>query len=450
MKTVYGKLAALVALLIAALLLFAPMRSGLEDYLYARPRLIRMNRGDAYGISYRLYADGEQPVSFTSANESVATVSDSGVITAVGPGRTQIRLLARDGAKAQVQVEVAGAPATTLTLNTAALRMEKGQVTGLRAIFNCEAEDTAVAWVSLDENVARVDAVGRVTAVGGGTTRVFATARSGISASAEVSVHVSGTAMRITPEDLIVGEGALLHLDAYYLPDDTTDEVDHWLTSDTNILRIQDDGTIYAVGEGQAVVSVFSKEGLSTSSVIQVEKAVADFEVSPAAATLERGNSLLVEPRFYDAQGQLDADSSSHYVIWSSSNPAVATVENGVVKAVRSGEARITATADGKAAVCNLQVQTLVREVRLNMDEIYLLREQTVEPIQLRAEVLPVDADDKLLTYTTDNDLVATVSPEGLVTPVGGYGTATITARATSGAEAKFTVNVVAELPEEE
>ena len=46
------------------------------------------------------------------------------------------------------------------------------------------------------------------------------------------------------------------------------------------------------------------------------------------------------------------------------------------------------------------------------------------------------------------NDLVATVNSRGLVELVGGYGTATITARASSGAEDKFVVNVVSELPE--
>ena len=54
MKTAYGKLAALAFVLIIAVVLFAPMRSGMEDYLYARPRSIRMNRGDTYDITWRL------------------------------------------------------------------------------------------------------------------------------------------------------------------------------------------------------------------------------------------------------------------------------------------------------------------------------------------------------------------------------------------------------------
>ena len=126
----------------------------------------------------------------------------------------------------------------------------------------------------------------------------------------------------------------------------------------------------------------------------------------------------------------------------------MATVSDGAVNAVGSGTARISAAADGKIASCSIQVQTPVDEVQLNMDHIYVLREQTVIPIQLEAQCLPADADDTRITWSADNDLVATVNQRGLVTLVGGYGTATVTARASSGAEASFVVNVVAELPE--
>ena len=175
---------------------------------------------------------------------------------------------------------------------------------------------------------------------------------------------------------------------------------------------------------------------------------MADFEISPTAATIKRGDALTLEPRFFDAQGNVDANSSSHLVTWTSSNPAIATVEDGVVTALKSGSARISAAADGKIASSVISVQTIVEEVRLDMHQIYVLREQTVMPIQLQAEIIPADADDKQLTWSADNDLVATVNQRGLIELVGGYGTATITVRAKSGAEDHFVVNVVSELPE--
>ena len=57
MKTAYGKLTAMIAVLVIGTLLFAPMRFGNEDYLYPHPRLVRMYPGDSYALSYRLEAD---------------------------------------------------------------------------------------------------------------------------------------------------------------------------------------------------------------------------------------------------------------------------------------------------------------------------------------------------------------------------------------------------------
>ena len=449
MKTVYSKLANLIAVLIAGMLLFAPMRFGSEDMLYARPRSLRMNPGDSYALTYRLDADNPaQVVRYSSANESVAAVDASGTVTAVGPGKTQILLDSDSGARARVQVEVVSARISTLVLNTDRMSMEKGQVTGLRAIFDDKADNTLVQWSSENEQVARVDAVGRVSAVGGGRTRITATAVNGLSASADINVHVTGNAMRITPEDVHLGVGSSLRLGANYIPADTTDQIARWISSDESVLQVQSDGTLRAVAQGQAVLSAFSSEGLSASTLVNVEPPVADFEVTPTVATIKRGNTLTLEPRFFDAQGNVDVNSSSHLVTWTSSNPNVATVENGIVTGVKTGSARISAAADGKITSSVVNVQTIVEEIRLNLHQIYVLREQTVMPIQLEAEVIPSDADDTHLTWSADNDLVATVNQRGLVELVGGYGTATITVKAASGAQDQFVVNVVAQLPE--
>ena len=447
MKTAYGKLVAMIAVLVFGTLLFAPMRFGNEDYLYPHPRSVRMNPGDSYALSYRLDSDVPQSVSYASTNEDVAVVSPGGVVTAIDGGSAKIRLDAENGAKAEVTITVKGAKVNTLALNTDTLNMEKGQITGLKAIFNEDAVDTSVTWQSADETVAQVDAIGRVVGVGGGSTRVTAIAANGLTASADVNVHVSGNALRIMPEDVTVGVGTFVRLGTYYLPADTTDEVVSWASSDDRILQVQDNA-LYATGVGQTVLSAFSRDGLSSSAIITVEPAAADFNVSPAAATIDRGRSITLEPRFLDENGNVDEKSSEHYITWTSSNPAVCTVEDGVVTGVGTGQCRISASADGKIASSLIDVQTLVEDVRLNLDKLYVLREDTVIPIQLEAMIVPADADNTRLTWTSDNDLVANVTQRGRVDLVGGYGTATITATAASGAQAQFTVSVVAELPE--
>ena len=448
MRTVYAKLIALLFIAILSIMLLSPMRSGVEDHLYANPRSLRMQRGDTYALSYELDSDRAQTVTYTSLDSSVATVNAAGTVSAIGPGSTDIHLKAEGGARTTVHVDVSGVPTTQVFLNTDYIAMEKGDVTGLSAAFNENADDTRIEWRSADTEIAAVDSIGRVTALRGGRTQIYAVTPNGLSAHTDVFVHVPGDAVRITPDALTVGTGATLKMGTYYFPSDATDEVYRWHSNDNGILTVDSDGTISALNTGTVVLSVFTKEGLSASSVIRVEQSAQSFDISPSAVAIERGDALQLEPRFFNADGTMDEASRNHYITWQSSRPEIATVEDGLVVGLRSGRTQISATVDGKTAVCDLQVQVLVHSVTLDKQEVYMLKEGTDTPIQLNATIEPRDPDDPTITYTTSNDLVANVSADGLVAMTGGYGTAIITARATSGAEARFTVNVVTELPD--
>ena len=451
MRTVYGKLTALIFVTVLALMLFLPMRSGLEDHLYAYPHNLKMARGDSFDITCVLDADHAQAIAYSSVDESVAVVSDDGRVTAVNPGTTDIRLAASEGAKTIVHVEVVGTPTTVVALNTDAVYMEKGEVTGLSAVFNEGADDTRLEWLSEDPEIARIDVNGRVTALRGGETTVCALTPGGLRADARVFVHVSGDAMRIVPEALTVGTGAAIQMGATYFPDDTTDTIVRWVSSDPSLMQMDDDGTLHALGVGKPVLTAFSSEGLTDSAVVNIEHSADSFDLSLSGATIERGVELDLEPQFRDAEGNLDTSVQGHYIEWTSDNPSVAPVDgHGHVKGLSSGIATITAKADGMTAECKLKVTVFVRKIVFNETEAILLREDTAKPIQLTAEITPSDPDDPTITWTTDNDLVANVDENGLVTLTGGYGTATITARAASGAEARFTVQVVVKLPEKE
>lgn len=114
---------------------------------------------------------------------------------------------------------------------------------------------------------------------------------------------------------------------------------------------------------------------------------------------------------------------------WSSSSEAVATVsQNGYVTAIAEGSCVITVTCDGKKAECDVTVATVivpVTSVSLNHPTASLLVGETA---QLTATVLPDNATDKAVTWTSSNTEIATVE-NGLVTAISA-GEATITATA--------------------
>ncbi len=147
----------------------------------------------------------------------------------------------------------------------------------------------------------------------------------------------------------------------------------------------------------------------------------------------------------------LPENATDRTVTWTSSDPAVATVDaTGLVTAVAAGTATITATTnDGGAftATCAVTVNPaaiLATSVSLDQSNVSLTEGMT---LQLTATVLPEDATDKSVTWASNNEAVATVDENGLVTAVAA-GTATITATTNDGgaftASCEITVNPAA------
>ena len=101
---------------------------------------------------------------------------------------------------------------------------------------------------------------------------------------------------------------------------------------------------------------------------------------------------------------------------WSSSNPGVAMVDNGVVTALAEGDATITVTVNTrigpKKRSCKLTVAYPVRSVTIDQSASYLL---VGESMILTAEVLPDDAPDKTITWSSSNPEVAEIA-DGVVT----------------------------------
>ena len=128
-------------------------------------------------------------------------------------------------------------------------------------------------------------------------------------------------------------------------------------------------------------------------------------------------------------------------VVWSSSNASIASVEDGVVTAVKEGNVTITvASKDGGArAACEVTVAAKVIEVEsVTLSQ----KEATItvgKSLTLTATVLPENATDKTVTWTSNNTSVATVE-NGEVKAVS-VGTASITATA-GGKNATCTITV--------
>ena len=181
-----------------------------------------------------------------------------------------------------------------------------------------------------------------------------------------------------------------------------------------------------------------SDDGVPTSWTAQ--KAETDDPVLVESVTLGKTEMELII-------GQADVtltatvkpdDATDKTVTWTSDKPEVATVDaNGKVHAVAAGTATITATANdgsGVTATCAVTVIVPVSSITINNAPTEALFVNSTGT--LTATVLPNDATDKTVTWSSDNPnhvKIDATTGEYTVTGVDGYGSATITATANDG-----------------
>ncbi len=110
------------------------------------------------------------------------------------------------------------------------------------------------------------------------------------------------------------------------------------------------------------------------------------------------------------------SDATRKSVIWTSSDPSVATVSNGIVTAVEVGDATITATSrydQNISASCKVTVFS-TPVTGIEMDEEMTIGVESTK--QLTAQVLPENASDQRITWTSSNPAIASVDSSGKVT----------------------------------
>jgi uncharacterized protein YjdB len=187
---------------------------------------------------------------------------------------------------------------------------------------------------------------------------------------------------------------------------------------------------------------LYSNDCLIDVCVIPKAIPVNKITLSQTSATLTKGQTLQLTASVQPT------NATNKEVAWTSSNKNVATVSStGLVTAVAAGTATITCTANdgsGVKATCSVTVKPdiiLVNKITLNQISATLTTGGT---LQLTATVLPENATDKTVTWSTSNKNVATVSNTGLVMAVA-EGTATITCTANDGSGVKATCTVTVE-----
>ena len=377
-------------------------------------------------------------VTWSSSDNDVVTVDANGKLKAVGVGYAVITAKTTQGSKtATCQINVVK-PVTSIKLNKTSLRIEVGDKYTLKGTISpSDASNKTVSWKTADKNIATVSSSGVVTAKKlGKTTITVTTADGGYTAKCTVNVvkKVIGVKLNASSSELYLGK--TLTLKATVSPSDATDKTVTWSSDNTAVAKVSSTGVVTPVKPGTAVVTVKTSDGSYTAKcTVEVKRAVTKIALDKTTATVKSDSPLTLKATI------TPSNATDKTVKWTTSNKKVATVSSsGVVKGVGKGTATITATSEnGLKATCKVTVYMVVSSVELNKSvaEVY-----AGEKLTLKATVLPADANEPTVTFSSSDKKVATVSSSGVVTGVSA-GTAVITVKTKEGAKtAKCTVTV--------
>ena len=213
-------------------------------------------------------------VSWVSSNTSVATVDQTGKVTAVANGTAVITVTTQDGNKTAIANITVSIPisvtSVTVTPSSGTLTTVGETLQLTAGVLPENASNRNVSWVSSNTNVATVDQTGKVTAVANGTAVITATTQDGnktATANITVRVPISVTSVTVTPSSgTLTTVGETLQLTAGVLPENASNRNVSWVSSNTNVATVDQTGKVTAVANGTAVITVTTQDGSITAT----------------------------------------------------------------------------------------------------------------------------------------------------------------------------------------
>ena len=322
---------------------------------------LTMNKKEQFSLSVTITPEDadDKTIAWTSDDESIATVNENGVVTAVKEGQTKIYAKSvatgiQDFCTVLVRKNVTG-----ISLNEAQITFSNIADTKqlVATVLPEDATDKSVTWSSSNEQVCKVSAAGLVTATGIGSTLITATTvDGGLTANCVVKVlqHVDGLNLNKTNLSLKVGESEKLH--ATIVPSNADNKKVIWTCSNKDVATVDTEGNVTAVKAGQVTITATSEDNaeIKATCAVTVIQPVTGITLSESAYKLKAiGENIQLTATV------LPEDATNKKVNWNCPNNTVCIVSNGNVVAIGYGTAVIIATTEdgGFVATCTITVE---------------------------------------------------------------------------------------------
>jgi gliding motility-associated-like protein len=233
-----------------------------------------------------------------------------------------------------------------------------------------------------------------------------------IDATIALADDIPVTGIDVSPKNEDVYVSRTIPLTASVLPSDAWNKRVQWNSRNTGIATVSSQGVVSGVSEGQVYIIATTNEGnFKDSCLVTVHNIrVTGLTISPSPVF------TLINKRqqqfYYDIE---PSDAADKAVRWESRNPSIVSIDqDGLATAMATGKTFIVAISNdgGFKDSCELTVAKEVEAVSIYPERIRIVRNNV---IQLQAVVIPDDAYDKDVTWSSDKMSIAIVNDDGVV-----------------------------------
>lgn len=394
-------------------------------------------------------------VTWASANPSIATVTGSGLVTAVGAGTVDVSATA-GALSAQSSIIVIQTTIASVSVSPATSQIQIGSMQQLAASVadanGSQVPNAAIAWSSSNPAVVSVSALGVASGISPGNATITATS-SGISGSASVAVSspaalpVSSVTVTFNSPSLVVGQSTQATAVARNANGNTiAGKTVVWSSADAPIASVSAAGLVTAIAGGTAtiVATIDGVLGYATISIgAPTPLPVHTVQLTLTPSTINAGQTAISNVVLRDSLG---ATLVGRTIGWTSNKPTVASVGvGGVTTGVSAGAAIITAASEGKSGSASLTVRSsallTVATVTVATSRVRLTPGQSTQATATARDSAGNVLAGLLVTWLSSNPAAAAVSATGLVTGVA-MGATTVTATA-AGKTGSVVITVV-------
>ena len=373
-----------------------------------------------------------RPITWTTSDPAIATVTDNGQVTALAVGGAIITATSEDKS-AVASITVSAVPVASVVISPDSSDLVVGQTAQLTAEVRDGSGNAlsgrAVTWGTSNAALATVSSDGLVTAVAPGKATISATSEGKV-ASATVNIAPRpASAVILSPNQATIFPRQSMQLSALVTDDRglvLPGRPVTYASSDPLVGTVSASGLVTGVSTGSVTITATSEAATGTASVTVLPEPVALVEVTPSVTSVTIGHAvqLVAIPR--SASGQ---SLTGRTVTWSSGSPGVASVSSlGAVTGIAPGTAVIVASVDGTQG----SAMVTVRMVPVASITVTPPSAGTAVGQSITLTATTRDASGNLLSgrvvgWTSSDNTIATVSGTGAVTGVA-VGNVTISA----------------------